>query len=67
MKAVDRAEIDAQERSLSPGRHICIALEGEDGGLEEEMRTVHIDLKGLDEEAAELATRIVRNLENSRA
>ena len=64
---VDRADIEAHERSLSPGRHFCIALKGEDGDLEEEMQTVHIDLKGLNEEAAGLATRIVRNLENSRA
>ncbi|MDD9998938.1 MAG: hypothetical protein OXQ89_14460 [Rhodospirillaceae bacterium] len=66
VKVVDRAEIEAHERSLNPGRHIYIALEGEDGDLEEEMRTVHIDLKGLNEETAGLATHIVRNLENSR-
>ena len=35
----------------------------EDFDFEEALRAIHIDLKGLNEEAAELAARIARNFE----
>jgi type I restriction enzyme M protein len=35
----------------------------EDFDFEEALRSIHIDLKGLNEEAADLAARIARNFE----
>ena len=65
VKLVDRAEIEAHEWSLAPGRYVGVAPEeeNEDFEFQEALRSIHIDLKGLNEEAAELATRIARNFE----
>jgi type I restriction enzyme M protein len=65
VKLVDRATIAARDWSLTPGRYVGVAPEEQDDDFdfEEALRTIHIDLKGLDEEAAELATRIARNFE----
>ena len=65
LKLVDRAEIEARDRSLTPGRYVGVAPEAEDEDLdfEEALRSIHIDLKGLNEEAAGLAARITRNFE----
>ena len=63
VKLVERSEIEAHDWSLTPGRYVGVAPEEEDEDFdfEEALRSIHIDLKGLNEEAAELAARIARN------
>ena len=65
VKLVDRAEIEAHDWSLTPGRYVGVAPEEEDEDFdfEEALRSIHIDLKGLNEEASNLAARIVQNFE----
>jgi type I restriction enzyme M protein len=65
VKLVDRATMAANDWSLTPGRYVGVAPEetDEDFDFEEALRAIHIDLKGLNEEAAELAARIARNFE----
>jgi type I restriction enzyme M protein len=65
VKRVDRATIKAHDWSLTPGRYVGVAPEetDEDFDFEESLRAIHIDLKGLNEEAAELAARIAKNFE----
>ena len=63
VKLVDRAELEANDWSLTPGRYVGVAPEVEDDGFdfEEALRDIHIELEGLNAEAAELAARISRN------
>ena len=65
VKLVNRAEIEERDWSLTPGRYVGVAPEedDEDFDFEEALRSIHIDLIGLNEEAAELAERIARNFE----
>jgi type I restriction enzyme M protein len=65
VKRVDRATIEAHDWSLTPGRYVGVAPEetDEDFDFEEALRAVHIDLKGLNGEAVELAARIAKNFE----
>jgi type I restriction enzyme M protein len=65
VKCVDRATIAANDWSLTPGRYVGVAPEekDQDFDFEESLRAIHIDLKGLNEEAAELAARIAKNFE----
>ena len=65
VKRVDRAIIADHDWSLTPGRYVGVAPEhvDEDFDFEEALRAIHIDLKGLNEEAAELAARIAKNFE----
>jgi type I restriction enzyme M protein len=65
VRRVERAAIKAHDWSLTPGRFVGVAPEvhDEDFDFEEALRAIHFDLKGLNEEAAELATRIARNFE----
>ena len=65
VKLVARTEIEAHDWSLTPGRYVGVAPEEEDEGFdfEEALRSIHIDLKGLNEEAGALAARIARNFE----
>jgi type I restriction-modification system DNA methylase subunit len=65
VKRVNRATIAAHDWSLTPGRYVGVAPEeqDEDFDFEETLRAIHIDLKGLNEEAAVLATRIALNFE----
>jgi type I restriction enzyme M protein len=65
VKLVDRDEIKANDWSLTPGRYVGVAPEEEDEDFdfEEGLRSIHIDLKGLNEEAEELAARITQNFE----
>jgi len=65
VKVVGRDEIKAQDWSLTPGRYVGIAPEevDEDFDFEETLRSIHIDLKGLNEEAVDLAVRISKNFE----
>ena len=65
VKLASRAEIEEHDWSLTPGRYVGVAPEEEDKDFdfEEAMRSIHIDLKGLNEEAVALAARIARNFE----
>lgn len=65
VKLVSREEIEAHDWSLTPGRYVGVAPEDVDEAFdfEEALRSIHIDLKGLNEEAAELASRIAKNFE----
>jgi type I restriction enzyme M protein len=65
VKRVNRDAIAAHDWSLTPGRYVGVAPEevDEDFDFEEALRAIHLDLKGLNEEAAELAARIARNFE----
>ena len=65
VKLVSRAEIAAHDWSLTPGRYVGVAPEevDEDFDFEEALRSIHIDLKDLNEEAAELAARIAQTFE----
>ena len=65
VKLADRGEIETHDWSLTPGRYVGVASEevDEDFDFEEALRSIHIDLKGLNEEAAEFAARITRNFE----
>lgn len=65
VKRVSRADIATHDHSLTPGRYVGVAPEevDEDFDFEEALRSIHIDLKGLNEEAADLAARIARNFE----
>jgi type I restriction enzyme M protein len=65
VKLVDREEIKAHDWSLTPGRYVGVAPEevDEDFDFEEVLRSIYLDLKGLNEESAELAARITKGLE----
>ena len=65
VKLVERTEIEAHDWSLTPGRYVGVAPEeqDEDFDFEEALRSIHIDLKGLNDEAVKLAARIARNFE----
>jgi len=65
VKLVDIAEIKANDWSLTPGRYVGVApeIEDEDFDFEETLRDIHIELKGLNEEAALLAAQIQKNFE----
>ncbi len=65
VKLVDRVTIAAHDWSLTPGRYVGVAPEerDEEFDFEVKLQEIHIDLQGLNEEAAELATQIARNLE----
>lgn len=65
VRPVSRDEIKAHDWSLTPGRYVGVAPEelDEDFDFEETLRSIHIDLKGLNEEAAELASKIAKNFE----
>lgn len=60
---VDRAELEANDYSLTPSRYVGMAPEEEDDGFdfEEALREIHVELEGLNAEASELAARISRN------
>ena len=62
---VERREIEAHDWSLTPGRYVGVAPDEEEEGFdfEEALRSIHVDLKGLNEEAVALAARIERNFE----
>lgn len=63
VKLVGRDEIEAHDWSLSPGRYVGVAPSelDEDFDFEVALRSIHIDLEGLNEEAAGLAARIAKN------
>ena len=65
VKMVDIKAIEATDWSLTPGRYVGVAPEevDEDFDFEETLRDIHIELQGLNAEAAELAEKIARNFE----
>jgi len=65
VKLVGRAEIEANDWSLTPGRYVGVAPEEEDENFdfEETLRDIHIELEGLNAEAQELAAKIKKNFE----
>jgi len=65
VKLVDIRDIEAADWSLTPGRYVGVAPEevDEDFDFEETLKDIHIELKGLNAEALELAEKIARNFE----
>lgn len=65
VRLADRAEIEANDWSLTPGRYVGVAPPevDEDFDFEETLRDIHVELAGLNEEAARLAEVIQRNFE----
>lgn len=60
---VDRPTIKANDWSLTPGRYVGVAPEDEDEDFdfEEALRDIHVELEGLNQEAADLAAKIAQN------
>ncbi len=65
VKLVDRAEIEANDWSLTPGRYVGVAPEEEDENFdfEEALRNIHVELEDLNAEAVRLAATIKKNFE----
>jgi type I restriction enzyme M protein len=65
VKLVNRAEIEAADWSLTPGRYVGVARAevDEDFDFEQTLRDIHIELADLNQEAIELAATIQRNFE----
>ncbi len=65
VKLVDRAEIETNDWSLTPGRYVGVAPEEEDEDFDfaTTMREIHTELADLNAEAAVLAARIQKNFE----
>ena len=65
VKLVDRAEIEANDWSLTPGRYVGVAPEEEDENFDFKaaLREIHGELEKLDAESAALAARIRKNFE----
>ena len=63
VKLVDRAEIAANDWSLTPGRYVGVAPEkvDEDFDFEEAIRDIHVELEYLNTEASHLANTIQFN------
>lgn len=64
-KVVTRAEIEAADWSLTPGRFVGVAPAevDEDFDFEQTLRDIHIELADLNREAVELALKIQENFE----
>jgi type I restriction enzyme M protein len=64
-KVVSRAEIEAADWSLTPGRYVGVAPAevDEDFDFEQTLKDIHIELADLNREAVELAARIQENFE----
>jgi len=61
-KVVTQAEIEAKYWSLSPGRYVGVdKITDDDFDYEERLKEIHIELKGLNEEAIALANAISVN------
>ena len=61
-KVVTQADIEAKDWSLSPGRYVGVDATVDDGiDYEERLNEIHIELEGLNEEAAKLAALISEN------
>jgi type I restriction enzyme M protein len=66
VKLVERAELEAHDWSLTPGRYVGVAPEEEDDGFDFEavLRDIHVEIECLNFEAVELAATIKKNLED---
>jgi type I restriction enzyme M protein len=64
-KVVTRAEIEAADWSLTPGRFVGVAPAevDEDFDFEQTLRDIHVELADLNREAVELAAKIQENFE----
>lgn len=64
-KTVSRAEIEAADWSLTPGRYVGVAPAevDEDFDFEQTLKDIHIELADLNREAVELVVRIQENFE----
>ena len=67
VKLVGRAEIEAHDWSVTPGRYGGVAPGEEEFEIEEALRSLRTDLKGLNGETMALAAQIARNFEELRA
>ena len=65
VKLVDRAEIEVNDWSLTPGRYVGVAPEevDEEFDFEEALREIHVEVEDLNTEAVTLAARIKKNFE----
>ncbi len=65
VKLVDRAEIEANDWSLTPGRYVGVAPEEEDENFDfaETLREIHDEIEELNVEAVSLAATIKQNFE----
>ncbi len=65
VKLVDQDALAKNDYSLTPGRYVGVAPEVEDDefDFEETLREIHLELDGLNTEAAELAEVIAKNFE----
>lgn len=65
VKLVDRAEIEAADWSITPGRYVGVAPpeEDDDFDFEQTLRDIHTELADLNKEAVELAAKIQENFE----
>ena len=65
VKLVDRAEIKANDWSLTPGRYVGVPPEEEDENFDFEvaLREIHVELETLNAEAGTLAATIKKNFE----
>lgn len=65
VKLTSITEIETNDWSLTPGRYVGVAPQevDEDFDFEEALRDIHLELAGLNEEAAELAQTIQQNFE----
>jgi len=63
VKLVDRADIEAADWSLTPGRYVGVAPpeDDEDFDFEQALRDIHVELADLNKQALELAARIQQN------
>jgi type I restriction enzyme M protein len=64
-KVVSRADIEAADWSLTPGRYVGVAPAevDEDFDFEQTLRDIHVELADLNREAVELAGKIAANFE----
>jgi type I restriction enzyme M protein len=61
-KVVTQSDIEAKDWSLSPGRYVGVdTATDDDFDYEERLNEIHIELEGLNEEAAQLAQTIMNN------
>jgi len=63
-KVVTRAEVEAADWSLTPGRYVGVAAveEDEDFVFDEAMQEIRVDIANLNRTATELAARIDQHL-----
>jgi type I restriction enzyme M protein len=64
-RVVSRADIEAADWSLTPGRYVGVAPPEVDEyfDFEQTIKDIHLELKDLNAEAVELAARIQENFE----